>query len=163
MFGAEHYANRTTIGTSSNDQVGLIHHFKVKTQLESYLLHTKKLMTRIITLKLRNSQSGVVPFCATSRIWIWTTRLLYHRLARKSWKWEAGLIILLTDKLTVNSNSVFVEITNTSRAEKEKKKKSCLNCGSIVVRVISLIKTDCLQASGKVEERHVVRSAGISS
>ena len=73
------------------------------------------------------------------------------------------MIILLTDKLTVNSNSVFVEITNTSRAEKEKKKKSCLNCGSIVVRVISLIKTDCLQASGKVEERHVVRSAGISS
>ena len=73
------------------------------------------------------------------------------------------MIILLTDKLTVNSNSVFVEIKNTSWAEKEKKKKSCLNCGSIAVRVISLIKTDCLRASGKVEERHVVQSAGISS
>ena len=59
MFGAEHYANRTTIGTSSNDQVGLIHPLQSQNTvglvvIKLYLLHTKKLMTRIITLKLRN-------------------------------------------------------------------------------------------------------------
>ena len=64
--------NSTPIeGTRSNDQLDWFITSKSKRrrnrlQKKWYLLHTKKMMTRIITLKLRNSQSEVVPFGTTS-------------------------------------------------------------------------------------------------
>ena len=35
VIAAEHFANRTASGTGSNDQLGPIHHFEVKTSSES--------------------------------------------------------------------------------------------------------------------------------
>ena len=85
---------------------------------------------RIITLKLRNSHSEVIPFGAT------TTRLLQHRLPRRVMKWEDSLIILHTDKLTVNR---WLRVLRRNKiylwAEKEKEKKRCLNCGTIAVYI----------------------------